>query len=171
MEEHKEEESLLDLLKKTLKNQEEEKKKGNIRKWKLPLRARVGPMKRRKNWVGVIQVNENKGLEFYKVKIDEGIIESKDKTPHVATPNYMLNWRRRPVMIVPSWSTEPFDPSINLAEAEKNKTLSLGYRLLKNHLEKGQIQNKKSFGGFGMVIILVIVAAVGYYAYTSGAFG
>lgn len=162
-------ENLVNLLKDIRQKLEKKDDKENVKAWKLPFKARVGGSKAKKNWIGVIQVNENKNLEMYKVKIDEGVIE-KDKVPHLATSNYVLNWKNKPVLLVPSWSVEPYCPQKNYEEAVNKKTLSAGFKLLANHLEKGQMENKKKLG-LTPIIVIAVLAAIGYFAWKSGAFG
>lgn len=161
--------TLIELMSNINKNLEELKPTGKIKKWKLPFKARVGKSKAKKNWVGTIMINENSTLDMCKLPIDEGVIQ-KDGVPHLATTDYIMYWKNKPVLIVPKWSIEPISPRKIYEDSVRNKTLSAGFKLIANFLEKGQLDNKKKMG-LAPIIILGILAAVGYFLYKSGAFG
>ena len=166
-----EEKSIRELITEIKGNQEELKKKKEIKPWRLPWKARVGKAKLKKNWVGVLELNENKSLNPYKVKIDEGIIENANGVPHIATAEYIWYWKKKPVIIVPNWSTEPVSGKALMDKAVREQTLSVGRKLLKNHLERGQLETPKKKFGAAPIIIILVLAAIGYFIYKSGAFG
>jgi hypothetical protein len=168
MEEQKENKPLLQRIKELEGTKEPDKIKKKF--WRLPFKAKVGRAKARKNWIGVIKLNENGSVDPFKCKIDEGVIVDKDGNPHVATADYVWFWKRKPVIIVPSWSTEPISRKYLQEAAERDKTLVLGHRLIINAMEKGQIDAKKK-GGFGAIIVIGVLAVIGYLVYKSGAFG
>ena len=84
-----------------------EKKK--VKKFRLPFRARMGRKKIKDGYVIVCYINDNREVTFFKKPIEEGTIMHED-TPYLANTSYMLSYKRKPMLIVPSWSIEPFSP-------------------------------------------------------------
>lgn len=129
--------------------------------FRLPWRARIGKKKIRYGWVIVCYINDNKEVQFFKKKVEEGTFIHKD-IPYLANSQYMLSYKRKPLLIVPSWSVEPFSANANMQEAERLKTLSIGYRYIYNRLRNTMLSDKK---GFNLLLILGGVAVIGLLAY------
>lgn len=168
--EEKTELSLRDELRRLSENLEESIEKKQTKKFKLPFKGRVNKKKIKEGWASICYINENKGVNFMRVPIKEGTVLING-IPHVATPDYVLNYKNKPFMIVPSWNIEPFSPSKNLNEAqEKNKT-NVGYKLILNTLKSEQIQQKPKFNiGIILIILAVIIGAI-YFLNKGGYLG
>lgn len=132
------------------------------KEFKIPRRARIGKRKARDNWVTVMFVNENGNVDFKKEKIKEQVI-TVDGVPRFATGEHILNWKKNPIMIQPSWSIEPFSPSQNYKDSITNQTNTNGYRLMLNYMMSETISNKKKIS-VGLIIGgLVILVVAGYF--------
>ena len=136
---------------------------GKVRKVRVPKLSR-GKLKN--NWAVVCFINENKEVTFFKKQIEEGTIMHKD-TPYLATANYMLTHKKQPMLIIPAWSVEPFSPQKSIEDAERDKSLSIGYRYLYNRMKNALITQKKSIstiaiiGGIVVIIGLIFLATGG----------
>lgn len=144
--------------------QNEQKKKQ--KKFRLPFRSRVSKRKVKEGYAIICYINENKGVDFFKLPVEEGTIMAKG-APHIATAKYMLNHKNKPFMIVPSWNTEPFSPERDMTDASDRKTLTVGQRLLLNRL-KAEVVKPKMKIGFGTIILFLIGAAVAIYLFSGG---
>lgn len=134
--------------------------------FKLPWGAKIGRKKVRDGWVIVCYINENKEVTFFKKKVEEGTFIHKD-IPYLANSQYMLTYKNKPLLIVPAWSVEPFSANANMAEAERLKTLSIGYRYIYNRLRNTMLSDKKG-GGILLIIGGIAVVALLAYLITSG---
>jgi len=161
-----EEKTLKDEISKLNRNFEELVAKKEVKKFRLPWSSRVSKFKAKEGYASICYINENRGIKFLKAPIKEGAI-IVDGTPHLATTDYMLNYKNKPFLIVPSWNTEPFAPEKNLDEAAKEKRTTYGYRLLLNVLKNEQMQSKKAVSA-GMIFIILIAIVVGVYYFTRG---
>ncbi len=154
--------SLRDSMNELNKNFEELVKKKRTRKFGIPWKSRVSKLSAREGYASICYINENRGIKFIKAPIKEGAIII-DGIPHLATTDYMLTYKNKPFLIVPSWNTEPFAPEENLSEAARNKRTTYGYRLLLNTLKSEQLETKKSISGMTIFILIAAIVAIGYY--------
>lgn len=150
------------------RNFEELVEKKQVKKFRMPLKGWMGGRKVKNGWATIIYVNENRSLKFMKAPIKEGTVMI-DGVPFLATTDYMLNYKNKPVIIVPSWNIEPFAPQKNLDEATDKHKLNVGYRMLLNRLKSEQIKPKASIS-MGMIIILLVVigGAIWYFSQGGG---
>jgi len=161
--------SLRDELKKLNENFAEVVKKKEAKGFWFPLRARLSKRKVREGYTSICYINENRGVNFMRVPIKEGAIIING-VPHIATTEYMLNYKNKPLLIVPSWSAEPFSPSQNLSEAAEKNKLNLGYKLILNTLKSEQIKEKPKISGMTIFIIIIVLIAVIYFLSKGGYF-
>lgn len=159
--------SLRDEIDKLNKNFDDMTSKKEVKKFKLPFGGRVNKKKVKDGWASLCVVNENRAVKFIKAPIKEGTI-MLDGAPVIATTDYMLNYKNRPFMIIPSWSVEPFSPSQNLDKAAAEKKLNVGMRLILNRLKSEQIKAKATFSMGLVILILIIIGAAIYYFSTGG---
>jgi hypothetical protein len=145
-------------------------KEKKLKKFKMPYSGRVSTGRAKTNWVSICYIQNNGVVKFVRAHISEGVI-TIDGTPHVAMTEYVMNYKNKPFIIVPEWSATPFSPRTDRDDAEKEKRLSIGWKLMANYLEQQQIK-PKGMGGSAWIWIVVILAicGLGYYAYQSGAF-
>jgi len=125
-----------------------------------------GKRQMKKNYVIVQYINENRAVSFMKVPIDENALMIKD-SPYLAMSDHILLYNKKPMIILPSWNTEPFSPRENMNEAERNKTINLGYRILLNKM-KIQVEGAKKkmnwimiVGGMALIIGLIYLISKG----------
>jgi len=159
--------TLKDEIRKLNENFQELVKKKEAKKFRLPWKARVSKKRAKEGYAGICYINENRSVNFMKVPIKEGTIIING-TPHLATTDYMLNFKNKPFLIVPSWNTEPFSPVENLEEATANKKTTYGYRLLLNTLKSEQLETKKKVGTAIIILIILAILAGGYYLLKGG---
>lgn len=169
-EENKEPTNLRDTLQKINENLETLTKEKKVKKFKLPFKAKVGKNKAKKGWITVCFIDENRCVDFFKTQIDEGVIEDKKKIPHLATTEYMLNYKNKPMLIVPAWNIEPFAPDKDHEEASQKDGLTVGWRLLANHLESEQIKHKGSANWMWIILGILAVGGLAYYGFKQGWF-
>ena len=142
---------------------DEEKPKG----FKIPFWKRIRGKEGKKNFVTIIRANENGHGEFTKEQIIEQTVMI-DGVPRLATPEYIINIGRNPIMVLPSWSVQP----INWRE-QHDKSLTdgsnvAGFKLLLNRMKLSLVEVKK--GGMPSWVMWVIGALVlggiGYALFT-----
>ena len=155
-----------------LKDSVEETKHGKKKKkpdFKMPFMARVGKKKVKDGFASICYVNENKGIKFLKAPIREGVVTIEGK-PHLATTDYVMNYKNKPFMIIPAWNTKPFSPMADLTKAAEDKTTTVGYRLLLNMMKSEQIKQKPAMS-MGIIIILLLAIGGAVYYFTQGGGG
>ena len=157
------------IIKEKLIEVENEKSK-KTKKFRYPLGKRVSKSQKKKNYVTVLKINENGVANFKKVQIseqtfiDEGI-------PRLAAAGYVLQEGRKknPLIILPSWSVEPFSPLDNYKESLINGSNAVGYRLLLNTMKLEGVNAKKPVGNMLKWILgLGLVGIIAYAFISSG---
>jgi len=141
--------------------------KKKIKKFNIPIKARLGARRLKDNYAIVIKINENNQLDFIKEKIIEQTI-MVDSIPRLASGKYVMNYKNKPVIIVPSWSVKPFSPSESYQESLKDGSNAAGYRLLMNRMQGEAIKLGKKIGGWGIGIGGIIIAGIVAYSLISG---
>ena len=151
-------------LNENLKSMKKEKKP---RKFKIPFSKRVKGRKARENYVTVMYVNENGSVDFKKKKIVEQTITIND-IPRLATAEYVLRYKKNPMINQPSWSVEPFSPRENREKTEEDEMNTTGYRILLNIMKSEAIKGVKKIGWGISIGAVVILGIVGYALFTGG---
>lgn len=146
-------EAIIKLAEANAKAEEKPKEK----KFKLPFSSRLRKGALKKGYVTVVYINDNKAVDFIKVPVSEGTTMIRDM-PYLAMADHMLTYKGKPMIIVPAWNIEPFSPKQNMDEAEKEKTLNIGYRLILNKLKSEVISAKKKISWLliGGAIVVII---------------
>ena len=145
------------------------KEKEKEKKFRFPVGEKVGKSKAKKGYVTVIKINENGYLDFKKEQIKEQTI-MVDGIPRLATPQYVLHWKKNPVVILPSWSVEPFSPEQDNRMSLVNGTNIKGFSVLMSKMKTETVNAKKTMGGtWKWLIGLGIAAVIGYAIITGGA--
>jgi hypothetical protein len=153
----------LETIEQKLKEEEIKKEK----KFRLPFGKKVGKGQAKKNYVTVMKINENGNVEFKKIQIkDQTIME--DGVPRLATPDYVLRFKKNPMIILPSWSVEPFSPKQNFDNSLENGSNTKGYKILMAKMLSEALNAKKPMGNLLKILIGVGLAAVIGYAFMSG---
>ena len=140
--------------------QQEEKKKS--KGFKIPSKGKLSKDKVKKNWVTIVKINENKGVDFTRQQIEDETIMI-DGVPRLATGESVLNYKGKPLMIVPSWRVEPFSPTKDFKESLLDGSNTKGYALLLARMKKGILEPVKKKLPIG--IIIVVLAIIGIIAY------
>ena len=144
-----------------------EEKENKPKKFNLPYKAKVGRKKLKDNYVIVIKINENKQLDFTKEKIVEQTVMI-DNIPRLASGEYIMNYKNKPLIILPSWSVKPFSPSEAYKDSLTDGSNAAGYRLLLNRMQGEAIKLGKKIGGLGMGIGGLILLGIIAYSLFSG---
>lgn len=138
----------------------EQPKKKKQKKFKIPAKAKVKGKRARDNYVTVLKINDNGIYTFDRKKIKEETI-TVDGVPRIATVEHIGYYKKNPMIIQPSWSTEPVSVSMLKQKAEERGTGKTGMRLLLNAIELGAVKDKKKMSGKVIIgIILVIIVLV-----------
>lgn len=122
---------------------------------------KLGRSARKKGYVNYIYVRENGEIDTFKKPIEEGT-SIIDEIPRLATPEHVLNWKGHPTIIQPSWSSKPFSPVENMEKTAKENMLAMGWRLLANRAELGNVKPKKKMSGTMIFFIIIALLVVGY---------
>ena len=138
-----------------------------VKKFKMPYSAKLGKSKIKKGYVIVQYINENREVTFFKKPIEEGTI-MHNETPHLANAKCMLSYKGKPMLIVPSWSIEPFSPQQNMDDAERLKSLSIGYRYVFNRMKNSLISAKKKMSWAVVIGGIAVIILLGYLISTGG---
>jgi hypothetical protein len=159
----------LNQINKDLKEIKGEEEKSKSRIFKLPFGKKVSNSQAKKNYVTVIKVNENGFPEFLKEQIIEQTVLI-DGIPRLATPEYIIHYKKCPIMLLPSSSVEP----INWREMHKRSlsdgSNAAGYRLLMNRMKLSTVEGvkKKMSGWIAWVFGAIVLGIIGYALFTGG---
>ncbi len=141
-------------------------KEGNvkIKKLRIPRKAKVGKLKRKKGYIGILRVDENGTLRGEKVKVEDSTFTLKDGTNHATDSGEILYWNGKfPVFIQPTWSINPTD-----LRKEKPKNETYGQKYIQARMLKAVITNKKKAGNMVIWIVVAIAAVIGYSVISKG---
>ncbi len=149
------------------KLKEQEEKKLKKKKFNIPFWKRVNTGKKKQNYVTVMKINENGQIKFDVRKI-EGQTIMEDKIPRLATTQYVMYYKKNPIIILPSWSVEPFNPAENLEKSMKDGSNVKGFAILLEKMKKEQLESKKPISGMLKIGLGLALAAIIGYAFISG---
>lgn len=127
--------------------------------FKLPSKAKLSKTKVNKNWVTICKVNENRSVDFTREPITDQTIVV-DGVPRLATGEDVLNYKGKPMLILPSWNVKPFSPSENFEQSIKDKTNTQGMALLLARMKAGAIDFKKKMNIWLIVGIMAIIGVI-----------
>ena len=155
----------IDELKELIKSQENKKTE---KKFKIPLSKRVGGGKAKKNYVTVMKIHENGNVDFKRLQIDEQTIK-EDGIPRLASPDYVLRYKKNPLIILPSWSVKPYSPASQYQKSLNDGSNTTGYKILLAKMLKDQVGKKTEISGLVKWIIgLGLLGIIGYAMITGG---
>jgi len=138
------------------------------KEFKLPYSKRVRTRLARNNYVTVIKINENGTINFLKLPIRDQTI-MVDKIPRLAAAGYVMYWKKNPVIILPSWSVEPFSPLEHYQKSLVGGDNTAGYQLLMARMEMEKVESKvKISGALKWILGLGVAALIGYALITGG---
>lgn len=131
-------------------------------------RLKPSKSKAKKNWVGVMSINENKTVSIEKQQVIGSTIQTKDKFYHAINDDNILYYKGRPFIIQPSIQLNPWnakqkvyweDKDKNIVEAPLNQVH--GQHYVADRLETDKVEGKKK--GFGSGILIIAAVGVGIY--------
>ena len=171
MMENIEKKSIKELLQLLVKENEEDKKdkeKKKTGKFSIPFLSRLSRGNLKKGYVTVCYIQDNKEVKFFKTPINESVLMAEGR-PHLALAEYMLTYKGKPMLIIPSWNLEPFSSKGDIDSATERKTLHVGYRHLMNVMEDEKIKPKMQIN-WKMIGLAVLVIGGMLYLINSGTF-
>jgi len=146
-------------IKELLKKTEESKTE---KKWNFPFFSRVRGGKAKKNWITVMKINTNGHLNIKSKQIDDQTV-MVDGVPRLAANQYVMYYKRNPVIILPEWSVEPFSPAEHYNKSLISGANTKGYKILLAKMMSEGIVGKKSVPNMvKWVLGLGLAAIVGY---------
>jgi len=152
---------------KELKELKEEKEEKKPKAFKIPFMKRTKGRDRKKNYVTIIKANENGHGEFLKEQINEQTVMI-DGIPRLATAEYIINIKRNPIMVIPSWSVQPINWKELCSTSLADGSNIAGYKLLLNAMKLSGVEGKKK--GINPILLWIIgglvVAGIGYALFT-----
>lgn len=137
------------------------KGKTKIKQFKLPARGKVSKSKVKNNWITICKVNENRGVNFTRQKIENQTVVIDD-VPRLATGEDILSYKGKPMIILPSWSVKPFSPSEHFKKSLEDGSNTKGYALLLARMKAGAIEMKKKMNLWLIIGLLVLAGIVLY---------
>jgi hypothetical protein len=146
------------------------------KKFKIPWTKRVSPAKAKKGYVTCFKVNENSQVKVTKELIDKQTMVI-DGVPRLATPKHILYMGKNPLVILPSYSTNPltgeelqkgFDINEHHEKTLDDGSHIKGYKLLMDKMKSEVTNPKKKVGGWVMWIFLLIIGVIIAYAFITG---
>jgi len=154
------------LMEKEQEKEEKEKKK-NKKKFKIPFKGKVSPKKASLGYVTIMKINENGFVDFKKEKIKEQTV-MVDGIPRLAAPDYVLHWKKNPIIIQPSWSVKPFSPEEQFNKSLNDGSNTKGYPILLARMKSDTTGGKKPMGNMVKMVLGLGLAAIIGYAFISG---
>jgi hypothetical protein len=146
---------------------DEKATKKKPRGFKIPFFKKVSGARAKNNYVTVIKVNENLNIDFDVQKIEDQTLMI-DKVPRLAAANYIMYYKKNPVIIQPSWGVEPFSPKKHFEESLKDGSNKKGFAILLERMEKDKVKSKKEISGMVKWILGLGLLAIIGYAFISG---
>ena len=157
------EEKLTEKLDRLLNKIEEGK---DSKDFKLPLGVKLGKGKTiRKNYCVVFFIRTNGSMDIKLLPIKENTITYNEQI-YSATSEFIMKYKKYPVLIIPEWTSIPFSPADNYTEAERKKTLTAGQKYIMTKMKMDAIKPGMNFN-IKTIIIIVAILGIGYYALSS----
>lgn len=124
----------------------------------IPRRAKTSRSRKKKSWVGVLFLSENKTITGQKVKLEGGTFRTKkDDFIHVTDGSEQMSWNGKYPVIFQRY--DKLNPT-NLFAKPGDKNEMYGQDLVKLRYKRDLIKEKKKGG---MSIIIIIAILVGAY--------
>ena len=134
-----------------------ENKKVREKRLKIPRRAKVSKSRKKKGWMGVLFLNENRTIQGQKVKLEGGTYKTKDSNYHVTKGNELIFWEGKYPVVFQRY--DKLNPT-NLLTKEKENEI-YGQDLVMLRMKSDLIKEKKK-GGMNMVVIVAVLVG-GYF--------
>lgn len=155
-----EEETLKQKLDKIVTKLEEQETKTK-KKFKLPWSLTWNKGQYRKRNYAIIQVVKMNGsVDFKKVPIEDNTIKLGEVS-HEATADYVLRYKKYPMIILPEWSLKPFSPRENMVETIEEGRLSSAEKFILHRIKMDMIKPKMKWS-FGTLFVILAVLVGGF---------
>lgn len=149
------------------------------KKFKLPLGIKMQGGKLRKNFCLVLFIQANGSVLFKFVKIEDNTIKIRqgvDDIYYDASSDYILRYKKYPLLILPEWNikpikrqdgtivneVQPFEAKENFKEAVKEGALTSSEKILLRVIKLNEIKPKMKIN-FMVVLIIAAVCIGGYF--------
>lgn len=129
-----------------------------MKKIKIPRRAKVSKSRKKKGWCGVLFLNENKNIRGQKTKLEGGTYKTKDDGIHVTNGQELMFWEGKYPILFQRY--DKLNPT-NLFAKEGDKNEMYGQDLVRLRYKQDLIKEKPKGGGMSIIIIIAIL--VGAY--------
>lgn len=137
-----------------------EETKGKEKKFKMPYKIRLfGRFRVKQNYAIVLLIRTNGSAKITMVKIADDTIRIKDKV-YDASADYIMRYKRYPLIIITEWNIEPFSPKDNYQKAVDKGTLTSAEKVILNTMRNDAIKPKWS-GNWGAILIVIAVLVGG----------
>jgi len=138
-------------------------RKKKEKEFKIPKEKKLKRLLK-KNYAMVFFLRNNRSLDINMVPIENDMIYMKESnTYHAANAEYILKYKKYPVMIVPEWSLLPFSSK---EHSELSDTAGLGAKAQKviiNATKLAQLKEHKGMGGKTILWIIIGGAILLYF--------
>ncbi len=144
--------------------QEKEKEIYKEKKFKLPLKGKVGNGKVKKGFATIMVFKENKNIDFVKKQIIGGTIKLDDGEPisiHALDKEDIFFYKGKPFIMQGKSNLNPWNPFV-----KKDETY--GQPLVMARMEGDKLSIKKGLGKAGWIVSAVILGIIAY-AFVTGA--
>lgn len=131
----------------------DKKKKVKVKKFKLPLKARVSKRKLKDGYITVMVGRDNKNVDFVKAKMEDGTYKLDGESYHTTDEDSILSYKGKPLIVQPKKGLNP----INIL---KGNNETYGHKYIMAKMKTDLIKPKK--GGAKVLIWIVVIAIVGY---------
>lgn len=152
---------------KDIKELLETKGKQKEKKFKFPFSSRVSPRRAKKNWITLLKINENGNVDFSRKQINYQTI-MENGIPRLALSQYVLYFKKNPMIILPSWSTKPFARDEESKKSLADGSNTVGYRILMDKMLSETTGTKKQISGLFKIILVLGLVGIVAYAIISG---
>ena len=141
-----------DKLDKLIKAFESEEREEEKRRFKIPLRLRLQKMLfTRKKYLLIMLIRSNESVLFKKVAPEDNTYKVGD-TIYDASADYVLRYKRYPLIIQPEWTMKPFSTKDNFKEAVEEGTLTSTEKVIIARIEKDMVKQGFS-ASWGTILI------------------
>lgn len=138
------------------------------KKFKFPFGSKVSGGRAKKNWVTILKINDNGNCTFVKKQIEEQTI-MEDGIPRLASSQYVMYYKKNPLIILPSWSVKPYSRAGEYENSLKDGSNTAGYKILLNKMLNETTGAKKQISGmFKLLLGVGLAAIIGYAIITGG---
>ncbi len=135
-------------------NKKLDEKKKKPKKFRLPWKARVGKKKVREGYATIVEIQENKNIDFIKERITDGTI-NLGNTIHAVDPNDIFFYKGKPLIFQCKNKLNPYNPL-------KGEHETYGQKYVMARMEGDKLTLKKSLGWGLSIGILIVAAIIGY---------